>query len=98
MKCATCSRPLGECWAEYDSGPICLDCDNGRDPEELRAGDAVLWKWEPRGGYCVGHWVPAIVVSVGPKRITIAAELSRGGTKEVAVKPERLKRRKESVA
>lgn len=65
--------------------------------EELKPGQKVLWFMEPRGGYCQGWWVPAMVVKVGPKRITILAEMNphRDGTprepKKVFVMAERLK-------
>jgi len=54
-------------------------------------GTKVLWWMESRRGYCPSWWVPATVVKVGPKKITIDAELTKGGTKRIAVTRERLK-------
>lgn len=56
-------------------------------------GQKVSWLHETRGGYGYRWWVPATVVKVGPKRVTIDAELEKGGTKRVFVKPELLKPR-----
>ena len=56
----------------------------------LTAGRRVTWLHEPRGGYGYVIRVPAVVLKVGPKRVTIAATLEGGGTKTVAVRPEKL--------
>jgi hypothetical protein len=54
-------------------------------------GQRVEWHYEARGGYGYCGWVPAQVVKVTAKRVTIDAELSKGGTKRVSVKPEKLR-------
>lgn len=59
-------------------------------------GQSVLWWMESRRGYCPAWWVPATVVKVGRKRVTIDAQLARGGTKRVSVQPERLKAKVQS--
>jgi hypothetical protein len=46
---------------------------------------------ESRGGYGYLTPVPATVVRVGPKRITIDAQLARGGTKRITVSAESLR-------
>lgn len=57
----------------------------------FRPGQSVEWLHEPRGGYGYRWWIPATVVSVGPKRVIIDAKLSTGGTKRVSVNPEKLR-------
>ena len=60
--------------------------------EELKPGQEVLW-WHDRGWWR-GWLVPATVVRVGPKRVTIDAKRSEragGGTKRIYVLPESLR-------
>jgi hypothetical protein len=59
--------------------------------EVFRPGDAVAWLYEARGGYAYSHWVPATVVRVGARKVTIDAQLLRGGTKRIAVDPVKLR-------
>jgi hypothetical protein len=54
-------------------------------------GDRVLWTRTPRGGYGYIETVPATVVRATEKRVLIEAALLGGGTKRVAVTPERLR-------
>lgn len=54
---------------------------------DFAPGDAVTWTHVPRGGWGYVWRVPARVVSVGRKRVTIDAALRRGGTKRVSVTP-----------
>jgi hypothetical protein len=56
-------------------------------------GQRVEWRMEHNKGWGGAWWVPAVVVSVGRVRVTIDAYLSRGGTKRVAVQPDRLRGR-----
>jgi len=56
-------------------------------------GERVEWMYESRKGWGYRWWVPAVVIRVGPKRITIDAEFVNGGEKRrIAVNPERLRR------
>jgi len=57
----------------------------------FQEGDKVLWLYTQPAGWNLSWWVPATVVKVTPKRITIDAALAKGGTKRVSVKPEKLK-------
>ena len=50
----------------------------------------VVWAYEHRGGYGYTTYVWATVKKVGPKRVTIEAPLTAGGTKLVRVSPSRL--------
>lgn len=43
-------------------------------------GDRVIWNWYPRGGYGFVIPVPATVVAVNKKTVTIAAQLKDGST------------------
>jgi hypothetical protein len=45
-------------------------------------------------GAATAWWVPAVVVRVGPKKVTIDAALEGGGVKRVAVMPENLRSRR----
>lgn len=54
-------------------------------------GQSVQWLYEPRGGYGYRYWVDAVVVKVTEKRITLEAKLASGGTKQVSVKPEKVR-------
>jgi len=60
-------------------------------------GQAVTWLYVPRGGYGFVCPVPATVVSVSAKRVTIDAALRRGGTKRISVKRENLRPRDVSL-
>lgn len=60
------------------------------DQHQYKAGDKVLWLFTARGGWNPSWWVPATVVKVNTKRITIDAERKDGTSKRVSVKPERL--------
>ena len=55
-----------------------------------KPGDKVLWRHQPRGGWGYIILVPAAVISVGKRRVTIAAELKGGGAKRVTVDPANL--------
>lgn len=56
-------------------------------------GEAVEWHHEARGGYGYSWWVPATVVKVTAKRVVVSAALAAGGTKQIAVKPEKLRKK-----
>lgn len=58
----------------------------------FRAGEQVIWRHIPRGGYGFVCPVPATVVRVCRTRVTIDAALARGGVKRVAVRPASLVR------
>lgn len=58
----------------------------------LTPGERVTWLHEQRGGYGFVIPVPATVVKVTAKRVTLDAELRYGGTKRVSVKPENIRR------
>ncbi len=60
----------------------------------FKAGDLVTWRHVPRCGWGYVFQVPATVVHVGRARVTIDAELDRGGVKRVAVLPGSLEARK----
>lgn len=60
----------------------------------FQPGQAVEWRFEGRMGYCPSWWVPATVVKVGRKRVTIDALRTNGTTKRISVTPERLRLRK----
>ena len=54
-------------------------------------GQQVEWLYECRGGYGYRYWVPAVVVRVTVKRVTVIAQLRDGGSRQVSVKPDRLR-------
>jgi len=54
-------------------------------------GQKVEWWFTAKQGYCPSWWVPATVVKVGRKRITIDALRTDGTTRRVSVAPERLR-------
>lgn len=62
------------------------------DLAPFAAGQSVEWLYEQRGGYGFRWWVPAVVLRVTTKRITIEAKLASGGARVVSVKPDRLRR------
>ncbi len=57
---------------------------------QLNPGMAVIWRHSPSGGWGYVYAVPARVVSVGRVKVTIDAELERGGTKRRSVYPNSL--------
>lgn len=57
----------------------------------MKSGDKVLWLYTQPTGWRLSGWVPATVVKITAKRVTIDAELKHGGTKRVSVHPERVK-------
>lgn len=61
--------------------------------DELEPGMAVTWLLTLRGGYGYVRHVPATVVRVGRKRITINAEKAVGGSAIVTVSPNHLRPR-----
>lgn len=61
------------------------------DYRDLWRGLRVEWLHTPRGGYGYTFRVPATVVWVERKRVTIDAQLARGGTKRVRVDPANLR-------
>jgi hypothetical protein len=63
-------------------------------PSDFATGQEVSWQYVAPGGYCIAWWVLAVVVRVGPKKVTIDAALERGGAKRVAVMPENLRPRR----
>jgi hypothetical protein len=63
-------------------------------PSDFTPGQEVYWWHATRGGYGFAWRVPAVVVRVGPKKVTIDAALERGGVKRVAVMPESLRPRR----
>lgn len=58
----------------------------------FKPGDSVLWLHEPRGGYSLPYRVPATVVKVNPKSVTIDAKKPDGGVKRIRVNPEMFKK------
>jgi hypothetical protein len=62
----------------------------------MKPGDKVSWHYETTRGWGIDMWVPATVVKVTSKRVTIDAELQNGGTARRSVRPDNLKL-KESV-
>jgi hypothetical protein len=62
-------------------------------PDDFKPGDRVTWLQQFSGGYGYMQPVDATVVRVGPKRVLIDAPLKSGGTKQVWVKPESLRRK-----
>jgi hypothetical protein len=63
-------------------------------PSDFAPGQEVSWQYVVPGRYCIARCVPAVVVRVGPKKVTIDAALERGGVKRVAVMPDNLRSRK----
>lgn len=61
----------------------------------FQLGQAVEWKFESRKGYGYSWWVPATVVKVCRKKITIDALRMDGTTKRISVTPDRLRHRKQ---
>lgn len=61
-------------------------------PATYQPGDRVLWLYTAPYGWNASWWVPATVVKVTPRRITIDARRDDGTVKRVSVKPERVKR------
>lgn len=59
-------------------------------PLQLLPGQRVTWRHWPRGGWGYLERIPATVVRIGPKRVTIEVPLKAGGTKRVSVQPENL--------
>jgi len=53
-------------------------------------GQEVTWLHAPKGGYGYQFKVPATVVRIGKKRITIDAKLGDWKEKRIHVKPENL--------
>lgn len=48
--------------------------------------DRVIWRRVASGGYGFAEYIPAVVVRVGNKRVTVDADLYNGDTKRVAVR------------
>lgn len=60
-------------------------------PAKFTTGQQVIWSSQPRGGYGYILDIPAVVVSVTPKRVRICAALKAGGVKLVTVHPHNLR-------
>jgi hypothetical protein len=63
-------------------------------PSDFAPGQEVSWQYVVPGRYCIARCVPAVVVRVGPKKVTIDAAPLEGGVKRVAVMPENLRPRR----
>jgi len=59
----------------------------------MKPGDKVTWHYESTRGWGWSLRVPATVVKVTAKRVTIDAELKDGGTVRRHVRPDKLKLR-----
>lgn len=54
-------------------------------------GQSVEWLFTTNKGYGYSWWVPATIVKVNKKKVTIDAQLTAGGTKRVSVLPEKIR-------
>jgi hypothetical protein len=61
------------------------DSAEPRKTTDFIPGQEVEWRFVTRKGYGYSWWVPAVVVAVNTKKVTIDAKLQSGGTKRVAV-------------
>lgn len=59
--------------------------------DTFATGDRVEWLYETSKGYGYRQWVPATVVKVCRKKITIDALKLDGTTKKISVDPSRLR-------
>lgn len=60
------------------------------DPRDLWRGLRVIWRHKPRGGYGFVLKIPAKVLHVTRKRVTIEVETDQRGPKTVSVDPANL--------
>lgn len=60
--------------------------------EDWKPGDRAVWSHSPRGGYGYVFPIKVEVLEVQTNRVKVRAPLSAGGTKDVFVKPENLRR------
>lgn len=99
MNCAAtlCDRGLMKCdkingrafYSLTDDGHKALEAQ-----KPMKAGDKVSWLYTARTGWNPSWWVPATVVKVTAKRVTIETEKLDGSfNRRVSVKPEKLKMR-----
>ena len=58
---------------------------------DWQSGDLVTWLHTPRGGYGYTFLVDGVVVSVGPKRVTIEVVRTSGEIVRRSVRPEHLR-------
>ncbi len=59
----------------------------GIDPSAAKVGDPVMWTRQPRGGWGYYEHIPATVVRIGKKRITIEVATVSGVRKTTSVMP-----------
>lgn len=65
--------------------------------DEAQPGMPVTWRHHMARGYGYIEHVPAVVVRVGAVKVTIDAELAKGGSKRIAVDPAHLTERSASA-
>ena len=60
-------------------------------PADWLPGQYAVWAYVQRGGYGYGYPVEVTIVRVTARRVIVRAPLARGGSRDVAVKPESLR-------
>jgi hypothetical protein len=60
----------------------------------MQPGEAVIWNRVAAGGYGFSEHVPAVIVRVTGRKVTIDAALDAGGSKRVSVDPKNISPRK----